>query len=141
MIKTLYKRIQKCWSDPPQLIHDTASQSNHELDEDHKRSQVRIVKRMESIFVVLTFFVSTKSWPKQTALNKKCCKPEYVKGNKLIFGHVIVTSFFLFLDAWLTSLILVSLLSTTLPYIIMIPVSVINCISQVWKPTGGENKN
>ena len=96
---------------------------------------------MESTFVVLIFFVSTKSWPKETGQNKKRCKPEYVKGNKLIFGNVIVTSFFLFLDAWITSLILVSLLSSTLPYTIMIPVSVINCISQVSKPTGGENKN
>ena len=78
-----------------QLMHDTASQSNHRQDEDHKRSQVRIVKWMESIFVVLIFFVSTTLWSKETAQNKKRCKPEYVKDNKLIFGNVIVTSFVL----------------------------------------------
>ena len=38
-----------------QLMHDTASQSNHGQDEDHKRRQVRIVKRIKSILVVLFF--------------------------------------------------------------------------------------
>ena len=74
-------------------MYDTASQSNHGQDKDYKRSQVRISKCMESIFVVLIFFVSTTLWSKETAQNKKHCKPGYVKSNKLIFGNVIVTSF------------------------------------------------
>ena len=120
-----------------QCMHDTANQSNHRQDGGQKRSQVTIVKRMANISVVLIFFVSTTLWPKETAQNKKRCKPEYVKGNKLTLETLLSHRLFLFLDC-LNNIIDFGF---TLKYNTTLPVSLINCISQLSKQKQGKTKS